>query len=93
MICKKCHEHIFERSNECKCTEFIVKDENGDDHSVYANDEESAALKFAQDYNESGDERLTNKFMVITVNNTQWRISAETDINYYADSIDGTEDR
>ncbi len=85
--CKKCGEYRFSTVTECHCKEFIVIDEDGEDHSLFAMDEQGAALKYAEKSNENGDYYLMNESVEIMVNNTKYEISAEPDVHYSANEI------
>ena len=88
MWCKKCNHFIYSGKKECCCKEFIIIDEYGEKSSVYAKgDEESAALEYAQEYNEGGDYSLMDSTALITINGKKFEISAEASIEYNANEI------
>lgn len=80
--CEKCGEYRWSSVEKCYCKHFVVVDEDGEDHDVQAMDEEGAALKYAQESNESCDYYLMNDSVEVTVNGNKFRISAEPDVHY-----------
>ena len=84
-LCDKCKDYTF--ADTCGCEPYTVIDEDGDDHEVYAIGEHSAALKYAEDSNTSGDYYLMDETIRITVNGTAYNISAEPDVHYSANEV------
>ena len=72
---------------DCRCREMVIADEEGEESSLFAKDEESAALKYAQKSNESGDYYLMNETVEITVNGKPFCIGAEPDVHYSAKAL------
>lgn len=79
--CPKCNEWNWPHRGGCGCKPFTVTHE-GDTQEVYAIDSHSAALKYAQDWNEDGDYALMNSTESIEINGKGYTISAEPDIHY-----------
>ena len=78
--CNKCREYFF-KTTTCRCELFIVIDEDGEEHNIYANYEEEAAEKFAEQYNDEGD--LMNDSIKVTINGNKYIVGAETDVHYW----------
>lgn len=89
--CNKCGEAMFTilggEIEKCKCSEFYIIDEDGEEHSLYARDEDAAALKYAEESNTNGDYYLMNETVQITVNGKPFSISAEPDVHYSAEAL------
>lgn len=89
--CEKCKEFQADNIKECSCKEYtIIKD--GEEHKLWANHMEHAALRFAEDYNDNGDHSLMGEEIYIEVRDaegktTKFCISAEPDIHYSAVKI------
>ena len=87
-LCEKCKEYMYAPFRDgdeyiCQCKKFTILSEDGD-CEVWANDDELAALKYAETSNEDGDYYLMNESSDILVNGKSFRISAEPDIHYSA---------
>lgn len=84
--CERCKEWRSRRHDdtECECKEFTVIDEDGEEHTVFANEEYLAALRYAKTSNEDGDYYLMDSGVEIKVNSSAYVISAEPDIHYSA---------
>lgn len=80
--CDKCNDYGWKQP--CMCKPFDVIDEDGEEYTVYSLGEEDAALKFAKSSNEEGDYYLMNESVEITVNGSEYSISAEPDVHYSA---------
>lgn len=85
--CKKCGEYKFNDPQICNCKEFLVVDEEGEEHNVWAMDEQDAALKYAEESNPCNDYYLMNETVDILVNGKAFRIGAEPDVHYFASTI------
>jgi len=86
-FCDRCNQPILGVVGECFCMKFIVVDEVGDSHDIYANLPNEAATAFAQDYNEDCGYTLMGHPMNITVDGKPYRISAETRIHYSSTAL------
>jgi len=86
--CDRCKEYRFlsfgNKDTECQCKEFTIIDEDGEEHTLYAIDDHSAALTYAEESNCSGDYYLMNETVRIEVDGNPFNISAEPDIHYSA---------
>ncbi len=88
MLCPKCNEWItLYPEYKCNCKPFTVINEVGDEYTVHAVDEKLAALAYAESSNMDDDYYLMNESVVITVNDKQFKISAEPDVHYSANEI------
>ena len=85
--CKKCGNYRFNSAEICRCKEFKVIDEDGEDHAIHAMGEEDAALRYAEESNVNNDYYLMNESVVVQVGDTKFRISAEPDVHYSADEL------
>ena len=89
--CTKCGEAMFTifggGVEKCSCRKIFIIDEDGEEHSLYALDEEAAALKYAEESNTSGDYYLMNETVRITVGGKPFSISAEPNIHYSAEAL------
>jgi len=84
--CKRCGNFSFEQ--DCKCKEFAIIDEDGEEHSIWSlGDGESAALAYAEKSNTDGDYYLINNEVIISVDGVNYLIGAEPDIMYSADIV------
>lgn len=90
-FCKKCGELLFwkhgSNTSECNCQPFSIIDEDGEEHKIYARDDENAAMKYAEKSNENGDYYLMNTTVEIEVNGRRFRIGAERDVHYSARAL------
>lgn len=88
--CNRCKDFLYPTFNgavrECGCKSFTVIDEEGEEHTVFAYDAQSAALKYAEHSNIEGDYYLMNETAEITVNGKPFNISAEPDVYYSAEA-------
>lgn len=93
--CERCRSFVWD--GQCKCVRFLCgipfrdKIDGPDDlHVVWATDAESAAEKFAEDYDSNGDYTIikngSGEVWVIDVddNQTKWSIEAESVPEYRA---------
>lgn len=81
--CEKCGGIIW--GEACSCKPFQVVDEEGEEYEVFAESEQGAAEKFAEETNVANDYYLTNEAEVeITVNGSLYLIGAATEIVYSA---------
>lgn len=90
--CDKCEEYRLNPLTPCRCKEFIVTCDDGENHTVHAVDDYFAALAFAKKFNENGDYGLMDETMTIEVNGRdgnikKFYVSAEPDIHYSASEI------
>jgi len=85
--CDKCGDMMFADFGYCRCREMVIIDVDGDEHLLFANDEQDGALKHAQRSNENGDYYLMNETVEITVNGKPFCIGAEPDIHYSAKEL------
>jgi len=89
--CEKCGELKLPMTKVCHCQPFYIVSDEGES-KIYAGNEEQAALKYAEKYNENGDYSLMNETMDIEVDGVPYKIGAEPDIHYRANKIE-VEDR
>ena len=85
--CKKCGDYLFSWQKECNCKEFLIIDEDGEEHTVRAAGEEAAALRYARESNEEGDYYLMDGEVEIEVNGEKYWIHAEPDVSYSAGKV------
>jgi len=90
--CDRCDEFIFPSFKEvagveCSCIEFLIVDDDGEEHEIFANHADDAAIKFATDYNENCGYLLIGNEMKITVDGVPYVISAEADVCYSAEAM------
>lgn len=86
--CPFCGSFTLDFCGACNCRPFTITDEDGEECIRYANNEESAALDFAEKSNTENDYWLMNETIEIKVNGTPYIIGAEPDVHYYAKKID-----
>ena len=84
-LCKRCGE--YQIYADCGCSEFSLITEEGEECTIFAIDEQAAALKYAQRSNENGDYYLMNDSVEIYVSGKKFMIGAEPDIHYSAREI------
>ena len=82
--CSRCKDFTFVSDPKCSCEEYKIIDEDGEEHEVWAVNDHSAAVKFAEWSNVEGDYHLMNETVEITVNGKAFNISAEPEIYYSA---------
>lgn len=83
--CEKCGDYDMGLSYfKHHCELFNVINEDGEEYEIYSNDEEGAALKYAEESNVEGDYYLMNDSVEITVDGSKYEISAEPDVHYSA---------
>ena len=81
--CEKCKDYWFPSIEKHYCEEFTVTNcEDGDVSTLYAKSEEDAVERYGRDYNEYGDYELMNESILLEVNGTKYRVSAEASIEY-----------
>ena len=86
--CGRCHQSIFFPSKKCHCEEFTIIDEYGEEHSLWANGYEHAALRYAEKYNDEG--ALINEELNISIRDKEtWEVKeyyvgAEPSVRYYS---------
>ena len=79
--CDRCRDFLF-NDKECQCTEFLIVDEDGEDHTVWALTEHGAVLAYAEKANTEGDYYLMETEVEITCDGKKYAIGAEPDIHY-----------
>ena len=87
--CKDCGEYVYHWENNHSCTKFEIIDEDGEEYEVWADSEENAALKYAEEANVGNDYYLMNSEEAIKVNGNPYVIGAEPDVYYHAKKQDG----
>jgi len=85
--CEKCGTHYLDSATKCNCKKFCIVTEDGEQTIVFADDKESAALKFAEESNSDGEQYLIDSCEDILINGKAFRISAEIDINYSVEKL------
>jgi len=88
---EKCGEWMINSPNKCRCKEFIIIDSEGEEVPMRAYDEEGAALKYAEEYNQDEGDLMGEEIdiMVKTENEViTFTIGAEPDVHYYAKKDD-----
>ena len=82
--CKRCGAYLYSETRPCRCREFLIIDEEGEEHKAFSVNAVGAALDYAQKSNENGDYYLMNETVVIEVDGSKFKIGAEPDIHYTA---------
>lgn len=90
--CERCRKFLWLITDVCHCIPFEI-DHEGEIYKVFANDEDDAAEKWAEHYDEDEHQLLNYGEVKITVKNADGEIkkyacSAEPTINYYANEIE-----
>jgi len=89
--CERCKRFLWITTDICRCVPFEI-DYDGEKYQVFANDEDDAAEKWAEKYDEDEHPLLNYGEVEITVKNADGEIkkfvcSAEPSINYSANEI------
>jgi len=84
--CKEYNVYSFQ-SGACTCSLFIVSLANDEQHEVYAQDNELAALQYAESSNIDNDNYLLKATTVVTVNGEEFTIGAEPKVTYFANKV------
>jgi len=81
--CDKCGDYIFDFEKH-HCEPFtIINCEDGDESVVYGKYEEDAIERYAREYNEQGDYCLMGSSILLKVNDTKYRVGAESSVEYH----------
>lgn len=78
--CGKCED--FHLTKTCNCEQYIVVDEDGGEHPIYALDAEKAVEKFAEIHNKETEYSLLNSQVTVSVLGVNYYVSAYEDIVY-----------
>lgn len=86
--CGKCGDYWFETDViPHHCESFTIFDEDGEEHEIYASNEQDAALKYANKSNVEHDHYLVNSSVEIVINGNKYKISAEPDVFYMVQKV------
>lgn len=82
--CKRGCGNLLIGEKTCRCSVFIVIDEDGDEYQIAALTEEAAAEKYAEDVDAPNDNFILDSTdgVLVTINGNGYRVFAEPSVVY-----------
>ena len=90
--CKRCKDYRLSPA-ECRCIKFVVTEiADGEDHEIWATDEESAVEAVCRYLNENNDYYMMNDSYAFECNGKHFAVGVEPDVYYSVRERDTTKD-